>query len=189
MKSTKEENVPGSGHCAGYVSTTKLGGIVLTQDSDIVLERRPTYFPEPEGFLAPVDEVTTTTTHRKHQDPGAIFESVLVPSNVESCAQSCRCQCYHYTTIESSRWLSNILGTLFHCYTGTPFSVSRPCNAVECILPSSSSYQLTYRFPRWVLNRAFTLEISYGGLGALSGSCSISFPRAIPVYHKAWLHI
>ncbi|RWA04179.1 hypothetical protein EKO27_g10925 [Xylaria grammica] len=80
-------------------------------------------------------------------------------------------------------------GSLFYSYVGAPFPIIRSCNAAECIQAPSSSYQLTYHFPRWMLNRAFTFAVTHGSLGGLSGSWSISFPRAIPVFHKAWHHI
>jgi hypothetical protein len=156
------------------------------QDTGIILKNSvspPTQSAKPEELLVSENEIMISTNHIRHQDPGR------VASSVESCVQTCRCQCHPRTTIESSRWLTDVLGTLFYSYVETPFPVARPCTAVECIQPPGSSYQLTYHFPQWVSNRAFTLTMAYGSLGALSGSCSISFPRAIPVYHKAWLHI
>ncbi|KAI0410478.1 ankyrin repeat-containing domain protein [Xylaria grammica] len=139
-----------------------------------------------EEQLGEENEVTISTNHGRHREHGA---SVRVELSVESCAPTCRCQCHRRTRLESSRWLTDALGSLFYSYVGTPFPIVRSCNTAECIQAPSSSYQLTYHFPRWMLNRAFTLAVTHASLGGLSGSWSISFPRAIPVFHKAWHHI
>ncbi|KAI0188936.1 ankyrin repeat-containing domain protein, partial [Xylaria flabelliformis] len=128
------------------------------------------------------DEVMISTDHRP-RDPSATFTSSWVALSIETCAQTCRCQCHCRTRLESSRWSKDILGTLFYSYVG-----ARPCNMVKCIQPSSS-YQLTYHFPRWILKRTFTIDVAYRSSGGLSGSWSISFPRAISVSHKVWQHI
>ncbi|KAI1183454.1 hypothetical protein F5B17DRAFT_135011 [Nemania serpens] len=165
---------------------------ISAQSADLVSTNSlsfPTDAIKTEPVLVAENEVMVSTEHKRLGDFGATLPSLRVPSSVESCIQTCRCQCHHRATLESSRWLTEILGTLVYSYVGAPFPIVRPCDVVGCIQPPSSSYQLTYHFPRWMLNRAFILTMAYGRLGALSGSCSINFPCAIPVYHEVWLLI
>ncbi|KAI0856242.1 ankyrin repeat-containing domain protein [Xylaria cubensis] len=182
----KEEHPPGLARHLGYVPTEKLDESISDQNTGVVLENgssSPTYAVKLEEISITENEVTISTDH-KHRDPSATFASSWVALSVNSCVQTCRCRCHRRTRLESSRWSKDVLGTLFYSYVG-----ARPCNMVKCIQPPSSSYQLTYHFPRWILNRAFTLDLTYGSLGGLSGSWSISFPRAISVSHKVWQHI
>ncbi|GAW18675.1 hypothetical protein ANO14919_081560 [Xylariales sp. No.14919] len=185
----KEEHPPGLGRHLEYVSTEKPDRTMSDLNTGIVLKNGlsfPAHSFKSEEQLGEENEVTISTNHERHREHGA---SVRVGLSVESCAPTCRCQCHRRTRLESSRWLTDALGSLFYSYVGTPFPIIRSCNAAECIQAPSSSYQLTYHFPRWMLNRAFTLAVTHGSLGGLSGSWFISFPRAIPVFHKAWHHI
>ncbi|KAI1357895.1 ankyrin repeat-containing domain protein [Xylaria arbuscula] len=192
LMTTKEEHTPSPGRHLGYASTETLGGNKLDHDTRIVPKNSlspQTHSSGLEEVLTPVGEVTISTHHGENQYYDARLSSSQWAFNAESCVQTCGCQCHTRTMTESCRWLSDVLGTLFYSYAGNPFSTPHPCNTEDCLQPQSSSYQFTYHFPRWMLNRALTLAMTYRNVGSLSGFCSISFPRAIPVHHKMWLHI
>jgi hypothetical protein len=125
----------------------------------------------------------------KNNCPASTFASIRASTRTALCDRHCRCQCHIRTHIESSRWLGQVLGTLFWTYTGAPTPMARSCDAAECIGRQCSSQHLTYYFPPWMVRRAFVLTMSYGNLCGLSGLWSISFPRAISASHKVWQHV
>jgi hypothetical protein len=146
---------------------------------------------EPEKAISILSEkeYLASTSHYTNNCPPSTFASIRASIRTGFCDRHCRCQCHVRTSMESSRWLGQVLGTLFWTYTGTPVPMARSCDAAECIRRQGSSQHLTYHFPPWMVRRALVLTMSYGSLCGLSGLWSISFPRAISASHKVWQHI
>jgi hypothetical protein len=152
----------------------------------------PSDYGQPNRSFAANSGETKWQTSAKHiqlcTDQSTAEPSASIRASISkgTCDWSCRCQCHPRKGVESPRWLTDLLGTLFYSHTGTPFLRLRPCNYPSCIQRESASCQLTYHFPRWMMKKAFMLTASYRDLGGVSASWSIGFPRTISASHIAW---
>ena len=95
-------------------------------------------------------------------DQSTVEPSASIRASISkgTCDWSCRCQCHPRKGVESPRWLTDLLGTLFYSHTGATFLRLRPCNYPSCIQRESASWQLTYHFPQWMMKKAFMLTVS-----------------------------
>lgn len=105
------------------------------------------------------------------------------------CYPTCPCKCHVQKNIESPKWIAEILGSLFYSCTGGLQRQLSACSYTGCQRRESVSYRLTYYFPQWMMMSAITFAACRQGLGGLSGTWSIGFPRAISASHDVWRFI
>lgn len=122
--------------------------------------------------------VSATAVRPRQQLQAAAGNSTCYPDNP--------CKCHRQKSIESPKWLSEMLGAFFCTYTGAAELQTRRYNDAGCHQQGSASYELTYYFPRWLMSKAVTFAACCRGLGGFSGSWSIGFPRAISASHDVW---
>lgn len=81
-----------------------------------------------------------------------------------NCEGTCDCACHSNYQCRTPLMLRNLIGTLFFGYTGSSFL--RPkCENSTCQNRTGQSFQLTYCFPQWFLEKAIHLvaAITYTG--------------------------
>lgn len=81
-----------------------------------------------------------------------------------TCEGDCDCSCHSRSRYQTPLMLRNLVGTLFLGYTGS--SLLRPnCGTSTCRNRAGRSFQLTYCFPQWFLERAIHIvaALTYTG--------------------------
>lgn len=163
----------------------QMNGSISQSDSGIVLRSTPSSLQSRFGELS---EKAGRASDDDESNQDSLQTSAYIRASVSKgpCHWNCPCQCHPRKGMESPRWLTEVLGTLFYSHTGTTLLRLRPCNYPACTQRENASCQLTYHFPRWMVKRAFMFTASYRDLGGISASWSIGLPRTISASHKAW---
>jgi len=81
-----------------------------------------------------------------------------------NCERACDCSCHSNCRYRTPLMFGNLIGTLVLGYTGS--SLLRPkCEKSTCKNRTGQSFQLTYCFPQWFLERALHIvaAITYTG--------------------------
>jgi hypothetical protein len=126
-------------------------------------------------------EVITSTTPQQLR--------ITTSTPLKPCDSCCNCQCHFRTHYQSPRWLSTVVGTLFHSSTNNPTLDKRPCNSTRCLRSQPmSSMRFTYYFPTWMMRSALVYS-TWGNLDGINSSWVIRMPREIPLYRSCWHHI
>lgn len=81
-----------------------------------------------------------------------------------NCEGSCDCSCHSRNRTRLPLMLRNLVGTLFVGYTGS-LRLGTKCNKTTCRNRTGRSFQLTYCFPQWFIERAIyvVFAITYTG--------------------------
>ena len=121
-------------------------------------------------------------------NPTAIFPSQLsrnLSQNENYCKGCCACRCHKRTRIQMSRFVGNLMGSLYLTYSNG-FSYL-PCNEKFCERRPQIMLNLTYHFPRWLLGRIID---TYWGSDSI-GCPTIALrmppirPDTAPIFHLA----
>ncbi|KAK1635171.1 ankyrin repeat-containing domain protein, partial [Colletotrichum phormii] len=106
------------------------------------------------------------------------------------CTPYCKCQCHHYSRLQTPTWLRLIFGTLFLEYNNKSLLGPRKCDLQDCAGAPATS-RMIYIFPRWLLLRALFVAASRESLTGVGSSIRLRMPRLIPrdvmissVYHS-----
>ena len=75
------------------------------------------------------------------------------------CKPSCTCVCHIIRTIRFPKLLSEVTGTLFIGYSGSPLWTKSGCTAADCLASSVSQVCIQYLFPSWLLSRAISTAL------------------------------
>ena len=93
------------------------------------------------------------------------------------CKPSCTCSCHNIKTMQSPKFFQKVTGVLFVGYSGYPLSARSKCTVANC-LTSISQLSVSYLFPSWLLNAAFSAILSTNLCRTVSASLTIR--RIVP---------
>ena len=96
----------------------------------------------------------------------------------KTCLTSCQCRCHQHVSTEYWGRMSSILGSLFVEYNSLPILDPRPCNVASCV-GQTRSVKAQYRFPQWMMARAFVLAASWGSLNGAGCDLHLQVPQVI----------
>lgn len=97
-------------------------------------------------------------------------------SKQRKCSSWCSCACHTRMTFNSLRTLGAIFGELRFQYNG---QIKFPCNCSK-----SSSFNVSYKFPQYLLHRYVSLEVR---LNQIAGpEYLLRVPRVLPPFHPLW---
>jgi hypothetical protein len=113
------------------------------------------------------------------------FETI----SLRRCPSLCKCQCHSWTSIRSYTFLERISGRFFLNYNALPIFSPRTCNSPHCQTNQRNSIRFTFFLPKWILNRAIEISVSWGSMTGLGADLHISFPRVIRDGDIAWHYI
>jgi hypothetical protein len=113
--------------------------------------------------------------------------TVSMPS--KTCEVACSCQCHVRSQFQTPRWLQSVIGLLFYTTSQTPKVDIRPCDSDTCCrsLPSSST-QLVYYFPTWIM-RSVLFVSTFHTLEGINSSWTVKMPREVPRNQSSWHNI
>lgn len=96
------------------------------------------------------------------------------------CRSLCACICHREKILTSSKWMRDIMGSLFLGYCGLPTLggyLSLMCTETICRRNESTLIDIQYYFPFWFLQRAVFIRHSYSPL--YGNQLSVNTPRAV----------
>jgi hypothetical protein len=140
------------------------------------------------------DEVSTasraqaSSAHQKRSvDNQSTFVSVQATlSTGRRCKASCNCQCHKSTSVGTPGVLSGMLGSLFLRWSAIPLFRPRICDHPRCGNNANQTIRLTYMFPSWMLQRAFSVSLSWDGLTGMGADIHLALPQVISDQHGIW---
>ena len=92
------------------------------------------------------------------------------------CGSSCSCHCHLRHKYQAFSILDRVIGRLFLGYSG-PSLRRQQCNLETCRQSGDKSTQLTYFFPRWFVDKVFTVSF---GAGVGAPSLNVKMRRTVP---------
>ena len=98
------------------------------------------------------------------------------PRQVSVCGSSCSCHCHLRHKYQAFSILDGVVGRLFLGYNG-PSLRRQQCNIETCLQSGDKSTQLTYFFPKWFVDKVFTISFA-AGVGA--PSLNVKIRRSVP---------
>jgi hypothetical protein len=119
-----------------------------------------------EGNASAVNNTTTKLSTSQHV-PNSMLQKPVICFRMykqSNCEGACDCSCHSNYQYRTPLMLGNLIGTLLLGYTGS--SLLRPkCEKSTCQNRTGQTFQLTYCFPRWFLERAihFVVAMTYIG--------------------------
>lgn len=130
-----------------------------------------------------------TIPYRQERRHTSSVVRITTSRPLQACDGTCNCQCHVRTQIRTPKWLSGIIGTLFYSSTIKPDSNVRPCNVKDCLRADlSSSSQLTYYFPIWMMRCALVYS-TWHNLDGVNSSWNIRIPNEVSYKASCWRYI
>lgn len=108
---------------------------------------------------------------------------VTASMTVQSCPHACKCSCHVQSHFQTPRFLRNVLGQLLLSYTS--LVRFKPCDYPPCRKRPTKT-QLTYYFPRFLLNRAIAASGFSDCLTAPNSSWAVKIPIVLEDAYIVW---
>ena len=129
------------------------------------------------GDETPANKEALVATQR----PTTVREQFL-DAKGQQCVVWCSCKCHAKQSFRSPWLISCFIGEFRIQYDG-----ARPqCNERKCVRSSSVSYHLTYRFPRYLLDRYLLTTAHFHPTDG--PRFSLRMPRVMPWSHMLWYY-
>lgn len=109
---------------------------------------------EPGDAIVVSESANPSISHRQVLNYSSSKSVIYFTTYKQSrCEEGCDCSCHSNYRYRTPLRLKSFIGTLFVGYAGSPL-LSPACDKVTCQKSGGRSFQLTYCFPRWFLERA-----------------------------------
>ena len=126
---------------------------VRIQDSiqdGVILSLRQSMSP-----ISPSSDVPSFGSSRN----GDVTVDAEASRQLDACSRSCSCVCHRTCQFRAPSFLTGALGFLVFTSRGTPF-ITETCTERMCKRKAKFSASMSYRFPPWLVARAFYLSVS-----------------------------
>lgn len=134
------------------------------------------------------EEVRSVLAQSIYGDGDATSTQLRITLSIprKTCDGTCNCQCHNRAQLQTPRWLSAAVGTLFYSHSHTPSIDIRPCNVSTCFRSQlSSCSRLTYYFPGWMMRTAVVYS-TWSSIKGRNSSWFIKMPRELPINLRCW---
>ena len=128
-------------------------------------------------------EAQIQTISRESSTPRSLIAGFDTSSS--HCKPVCSCACHRIYRIRSPQLFQNALGSLLVKSSGL-YGLTQPCNEFSCRRNPSTSMRISFRFPKWFLDRMISSVIVSN---RLSGpQLSLVVPRVVPSASDIMFH-
>ena len=123
-----------------------------------------------------IDSTVSKSTHSASDQ--SVFSIAIRAKLKRSCSSGplCSCPCHSKTNLRTPQLLQQLAGRLFLGYTGTP--CFRTKCLPECSQGESTTFNMTYFFPKWFFEKAISISVTEGILG--TPNLNIKIRRLVP---------
>ena len=101
------------------------------------------------------------------------------------CKRACSCACHSVQRVKTPTALQGVFGSLLIKSNGL-YGMSQKCNEYSCRRNCSTTVQISYRFPEWMLNRMVSSLITSNYLGG--PQISLVVPRIVENTSEIFFH-